>query len=49
MFTLENTDGYTQTECDELNNEFEERFLNGDWSNDRDESEKWFNDEVSKR
>ncbi len=49
MFSLENTEGYTQTECDELNNEFESRFLSGDWSNDREESENWFNDEVSKR
>ncbi len=49
MFTLENTEGYTQAECDDLNAEFEERFLNGDWTDDRDQSEKWFNDEVAKR
>ncbi len=49
MFTVENTAGYSQKQCDVLNAEFEERFLSGDWSDDREESENWFNDEVAKR
>ena len=50
MMTLENTEGYTQEECDKLNNEFKERFDRGDWpTDDEDEAEKWFNDEVARR
>lgn len=50
MFTLDNSEGYTQAECDELNAEFESRFQAGDWPTDnRDEAEQWFNDEVARR
>lgn len=50
MFNLDNTSGYTQDECDELNAEFENRFQAGDWPTDiRDEAEKWFADEVAGR
>jgi len=52
MMTLENTDGYTQQELDVLNAEFENRFAAGDWegySFDREQAEKAFADEVSRR
>ena len=49
MFTLYNTEGYTQAECDELNNEFETRFAAGEFGDDRDQAEKTFSDEVSHR
>lgn len=32
MMTLNNTDGYTQKELDELNQEFEARFNKGEWN-----------------
>jgi hypothetical protein len=50
MMTLENTAGYVQSELDELNAEFDRRFQGGDWPTDnREEAEKWFADEVSHR
>ena len=54
MITLENTEGYTQGECDTLNAEFEKRYESGEWDflsepGRRDEAEKAFNDEVSRR
>ncbi len=50
MFTLENTNGYTQLECNALNAEFERRFSAGEWGNaDRHEAEQWFSDEVARR
>lgn len=50
MMTLNNTEGYTQAELDELNAEFEQRFAANDWSTqNRDEAEKWFSDEVARR
>ena len=49
MFDLDNTEGYTQQDCDDLNVEFQSRFDCGEWGDDRDLAEKWFSDEVSKR
>lgn len=51
MFTLNNTEGYTQAQCDELNEEFEARYAAGEWDylNDREQAEKAFCDEVSHR
>ena len=49
MFTLYNTEGYTRTECDALNQEFETRFISGEWNFDRERAETAFNDEVSHR
>ena len=48
--TLENTEGYTQGELDVLNTEFITRFKKGDWdTDDKEEAEKWFDDEVARR
>ena len=54
--TLENTEGYTQGECDTLNAEFEKRYESGEWDflsayepDSRDEAEKVFDSEVSRR
>lgn len=50
MFTLENTTGYTQDECDEINAEFERRYDAGDWGQlDREIAEKHFSDEIARR
>lgn len=50
MFSLENTTGYTQAECDALNAEFEIRWEIGEFSQwGRDEAEKIFADEVARR
>lgn len=49
MFTLDNTTGYTQSQCDALNAEFERRFAAGDWPIERAQAEKSFADEVATR
>jgi len=50
MMNLDNTEGYTQTSLDRLNEEFTGRFEDGDWpTDDIDEAEKWFADEVARR
>ena len=49
MFNLYNTEGYTQAECDALNQEFETRFTAGEFGGDRDQAEKNFSDRVARR
>ena len=49
MFNLDNTTGYTEQQCDELNAEFERRFAAGDWPIDYYQAEKSFADEVAGR
>lgn len=49
MFTMQNTDGYTQRELDALNAELAERMANVEWwdTDRRNEIEKAFSDEVA--
>jgi hypothetical protein len=50
MMTMENTSGYSQGELNALNEEFARRFSLGEWPTDnREEAEKWFSDEVCRR
>lgn len=50
MMTMENTEGYLQSQLNELNAEFDRRFQDGDWPTDnREEAEQGFADEVSRR
>lgn len=50
MFTLQNTDGYTQEQLDEINEEFSDRWDSGEWAGwDLDDAEKAFAHEVAKR
>ena len=52
MFTLQNTQGYSQTECDALNAEFETRMSEARierGSDEYHEAESRFADEVSRR
>ena len=50
MFRTDNTSGYSQQECDELNSEFAQRYAAGDWGQiEREQAEKSFADEVSRR
>jgi hypothetical protein len=50
MFTLQNTTGYTQQQCDELNTEFAARVAAGYYDKYPDgEAEKAFSDEIASR
>jgi hypothetical protein len=52
MMTLQNTDGYSQAQLDELNAEFDRRFEAGEWNDygfDRDYAEEVFANEVSRQ
>lgn len=56
MFTLQNTLGYTQRDCDALNREFERRYAAGEWGDDdgefgtaRSDAQKAFSDIVAGR
>lgn len=50
MFTIENTEGYTQTELDQLNAELAERLEGVEPHTDKwYQAEKAFSDEVARR
>jgi hypothetical protein len=50
MFDQENTCGCTDEEIESLNQEFKERFENGEWPTDDEEiAFNWFSDEVARR
>ena len=57
MWTDKNTDGYSQSELDTINAEFEARFMAGEWPAmecelpecHRDRAEKMFADEIARR
>ena len=52
LFTIENTEGYTQAELDALNAEWQHRVDTCGWDKDSAEyqqQQKWFSDEVAGR
>ena len=49
MMTQQNTEGYTQDELDELNDELSQRLNGIDDPDERDNLEKQFADEVARR
>lgn len=49
MFTMDNTNGYTQQELDTLNTELAERLQGIEEPEEREEITKWFSDEVARR